>query len=363
LAGSDAAFRLFQLTPDDDGQTLAAVLKRLVPCSSWGEAKKLIGGRRVQLNGNLCLDPARRLTVRDSLKVWKDALPKPVDAEAIRFVHIDDDLVIIEKPPRITSARHYEERHLRHRRRQLQPTLEEMVPRALARELRWQRFTARQSLDSPQPRAPRPAAADHISPREQERIEAYAAKLKIIAVHRLDRDTSGLMIFARNQQTAERLGKLFRAHAIDRRYQAVVIGHPSAQTLESYLIRDRGDGHRGSAPPPYPEDAQHAVTHIRPLEVIGDYTIIECKLETGRTHQIRIHLAEAGHPLCGETIYHKTLDGRLIDDRSQAPRQALHSSALRLVHPVSGQILKFQSSWPADLEAWLRRLRRASGRA
>ncbi len=357
----DSSFQVFHLGESDVQQTLAAALKRLLRCNSWGDARKIISQRRVQINGNLCLDPARRLVERDVVKVWPTPRPKPVDETAIRFVHVDDDLVIVEKPAGVTSVRHFEERRMKHKRKQLQPTLEELIPMALAKFLRARRLSglvAKESLETPPSTENTKKRTKH-SPKYLEAMERLAARLTIIAVHRLDRDTSGLMIFARNRRTATRLGELFRQHAIDRRYSAVVLGSPVAQTFDNYLIRDRGDGHRGSAVEPIPADAQRAITHIRPVEQIGPYSVIECKLETGRTHQIRIHLAEAGHPLCGESIYHRSRDGQANNEASGAPRQALHSSALRFVHPMSGKILKFTMPWPDDLQRWLDRLKKS----
>jgi 23S rRNA pseudouridine1911/1915/1917 synthase len=365
LARSAEPFRIFPVDEELVGQTLAAGLKKLIECKSWGDAKKVVAQRRVQLNGNLCMDPARRLTDRDVIKVWNEPLPKPIDETALRLVHVDDDLIVVDKPPRVTSARHFEERNMPKRRRQLQPTLEELMPLALAKYLRKHRAKSqREQEDSNDVESVRRPMIYRNAAREEEAAKQYASKLRVVAVHRLDRDTSGLMLFARHRRAAERLGKLFRAHAVDRRYQAVVIGATEAQTFDSYLIRDRGDGHRGVASDPIPEDAQRAITHIRPIERIGDYTIIECKLETGRTHQIRIHLAEAGHPLCGETIYQRAANGEIIrPDLSHAPRQALHSSALRFAHPMTGEVLRFQSAWPGDLQRWLDKLRSENRKA
>ncbi len=356
----DPPFQVFHLSESDVEQTLAATIKRLLNCKSWGEARKIVSQRRVQLNGNLCLDPARRLMERDVVKVWQSPRPKPVDETAIRFVHVDDDLVIVEKPAGVTSVRHFEERRMKHKRKQLQPTLEELVPMALAKYLRARRLSGlatQESKDAPESPNKALKRTKH-SPKYLEAMERLAAKLTIIAVHRLDRDTSGLMIFARNKRTATRLGELFRRHAIDRRYTAVVQGAPVSQTFDNHLVRDRGDGHRGSAFEPIPADAQRAITHVRPIEQVGPYTIIECKLETGRTHQIRIHLAESGHPLCGENIYHRSKDGRVHADASGAPRQALHSTALRFVHPMTGKILKFNMPWPDDLQRWLDKIKK-----
>jgi len=139
----------------------------------------------------------------------------------------------------------------------------------------------------------------------------------------------------------------------------VVHGHPQSQTFDSILVRDRGDGRRGTKPADRDEDptAQRAVTHIRPVESIGEYSIIECELETGRTHQIRIHLSEAGHMLCGDPIYNRSASGEITEDLSNAPRQALHSASLELKHPMTDEPLSYRMPWPADLFRWLKWLR------
>jgi 23S rRNA pseudouridine1911/1915/1917 synthase len=118
------------------------------------------------------------------------------------------------------------------------------------------------------------------------------------------------------------------------------------------LVRDRGDGIRGSGSGP---DAKRAITHIEPVRTVaGKCTVIRCRLETGRTHQIRIHLSEFGHMLCGEKVYVKPqIDSSPVSDSSRAPRQALHSAELEFVHPVTKQSLHFHSELPNDLERWL----------
>jgi 23S rRNA pseudouridine1911/1915/1917 synthase len=175
-------------------------------------------------------------------------------------------------------------------------------------------------------------------------------------VHRLDRDTSGLLVFARSVAAERQLAQQFRKHATHRRYLAIARGNVAAQTISTNLVRDRGDGRRGSTK--LPDVGKQAVTHVKPIERIGDYTLVECRLETGRTHQIRIHLAERGHPLCGEKVYHQPLFGEPMPDTSGAPRLALHAAELGFEHPVTGERLRFQMPLPTDLREWLGRLRR-----
>jgi 23S rRNA pseudouridine1911/1915/1917 synthase len=107
---------------------------------------------------------------------------------------------------------------------------------------------------------------------------------------------------------------------------------------------------------------QHAVTHFRVVEELGDFTLVECRLETGRTHQVRIHLAEVGTPLCGERVYDRPLHGKPVPDQSGASRVALHAAVLGFAHPVSGKRLRWKSELPQDLADLLRRLRRQARR-
>ena len=341
-------FKLHHMLPEQDGQTLSAVVRSLFPESSWGDAKQKITSRQVQVNGNLCLDHARRLTPKDVIKVWKLPLPKPVQTENLRFTYVDPHLVVVEKPAGITSVRHFEERNMSKQRKKLQPTLEELLPEALV-----QYFDKKEGEGQAKPKRARP----HFDP-----IRARHAKPellpRIIAVHRLDRDTSGLMIFARTQPAAELLGRMFRKHTIDRRYWAVIHGQIADQTIESFLIRDIGGGRRGSTQNVEDPEAQKAITHVRSLERLKDYSIIECRLETGRTHQIRIHLAELGHRLCGESIYNRDSSGKPCEDASGAPRQALHSASLSFIHPITGESLQFKMPWPNDLHKWIRTLKK-----
>ncbi len=358
-----APFQVFHLQEDDNGQTLGAALKKRMNQWSWGQTREAILKRRVQVNGNLCLDQARKVTEKDVVKVWRESLPKPVQPSHVKIVYVDDFLVVVEKPPGVTSTRHFEERLLKEKRKQLQPTLEELLPLSLEAHFQSRASSSpdKSGLDARTPG--RSAKMRRLSAQDEQRQRSLRLKkFAVVAVHRLDRDTSGLMIFARTPSVSQMLGVMFRKHDVVRKYHAVVLGHPQATTFDSVLVRDRGDGKRGTKPADREEDptAQRAVTHIRPLETIGPYTMVECELETGRTHQIRIHLSEAGHMLCGETIYNRTLDGAEIADTSHAPRQALHSATLELKHPVTDEMLAFRMPWPADLFKWLKDLRSKS---
>ncbi|HUY92163.1 MAG TPA: RluA family pseudouridine synthase [Pirellulales bacterium] len=318
---------------EESQRTLASLLRQRLEGMAWSEVRKLIRGRHVQINGNLCMDAGRRLKPGEVIKLLEFPTAPPAREDDVRIRYLDQQLVVVEKPAGITSVRHAEERNWSSKRRQIQPTLEDLLPRVIAKKAsRGQRGR----------RGGPPGKLPPVRP-----------------VHRLDRETSGLMAFARTPAAERQLAQQFRRHTTSRRYLAVIQGHVSERTIESQLVRDRGDGRRGSTQEP--DVGKRAVTHIKPIERLGEYTLVECRLDTGRTHQIRIQLAELGHPLCGETIYHKPLGGAARPDRSGAPRLALHSAELTLEHPMSGEELHFQMPLPADLTAFLERLRREAG--
>jgi 23S rRNA pseudouridine1911/1915/1917 synthase len=161
-------------------------------------------------------------------------------------------------------------------------------------------------------------------------------------------------VFARTQHALERLKGQFRFHTTERKYLAVVHGQPRSQTISSSLVRDRGDGLRGSTR--FSGQGREATTHVRVLEQFANCALVACTLETGRTHQIRIHLSEAGHPLLGERVYSKGFTGPLVE----APRVLLHAATLGFSHPEDGRPVRFESARPADFEQSLVRLRQAN---
>lgn len=319
--------RNLHVGPEQANLTLAAALRHWQPGRSWSDIRKLILGRRVTVNGNLTLDEARRLKVDEVVKVLDQPQAAPPTEEDVRIRYIDTHLVIVEKPAGMTTMRHPEERKWNSRRRQLQPTLDELLPRVVSR------LYSKRNRAKGTPRRLRP-------------------------VHRLDRETSGLMVFARTPDAEQALGLKFRAHDIHRVYLGVALGNVQAQTIASHLIEDRGDTRRGSTP--HPHQGKLAVTHVRPIERLKGYTVVECRLETGRTHQIRIHLAEQGHPLCGDKVYRGPFPGKPLPDNSRAPRVALHAAELGFEHPITGEPLQFSMPLPEDMVSLINRLGGAS---
>jgi 23S rRNA pseudouridine1911/1915/1917 synthase len=364
------------IPPDLDGAALGSALKRLLPHLSWSQIKALIERRHVEVNGTLALEEGRRVKAGDVVEVFERPRAAPPGERDVDVLHMDEHLVVVDKPAGIVTQRHPAERDWDPQRKARQPSLEEIVQRLL--DQRWRERLAKMRAFGSQPgakggvgKSPRgkhPLARgsrvrSRGAPPPKKQFDPAVRTPKVRAVHRLDRDTSGLMVFAISREAEEALVRLFKKHAIERTYLAVVHGHPAGQTIESWFVRDRGDGLRGSSASAVgSEHAERAVTHVKPVERIGNYSLIECRLETGRTHQIRIHLAEIGHPLCGERVYTHKLGEPPRVDGSGAPRQALHSSELRFVHPITGNRTQFRSALPGDLSKWLERMRSETAR-
>ncbi|MBL8743684.1 MAG: RluA family pseudouridine synthase, partial [Myxococcales bacterium] len=151
----------------------------------------------------------------------------------------------------------------------------------------------------------------------------------------------------RTLEAKQSLSQQFREHSPSRRYFALVHGVVTGKrTIESFLIENRGDGLRGSSKGGRRE-GQRAVTHVEALEALRGATLVACVLETGRTHQIRIHLSEQGHPVIGDPVYIRHYKGEKI----AAPRTMLHAAELGFEHPVTGEMLTFSAPPPADFLA------------
>jgi 23S rRNA pseudouridine1911/1915/1917 synthase len=314
--------KTFPVLPEQAGTTLAAFLRPHLPGRSWSEVRRLIATRRVRIGGELYLDPARRLREGEAVELLDRPLPPPHQQEAIAIRHLDEHVVVVEKPSGVATVRHPTERTWSARRKALSPTLEDLVPPLLAA-------------------------------REGRRRKGPLPRLRV--VHRLDKETSGLVVFARTVAAERGLGAQFHHHTVVRRYLAIVPGYVPSQRISTRLVRDRGDRRRGSTT--QPGVGKEAITQVDVVERLRNYTLLSCRLETGRTHQIRIHLAELGHPICGEKVYTHRPGAAPEVDRSGAPRLALHAAELGFVHPVSGQALHWEMPLPADLRGFLDRLR------
>ena len=313
----------FTVTPQEAGHTLAKVLRSRLGGPSWNEVRKLIAARRVKIGDAICSDDARRLKENEAVVLLDHPKPLPRAAHPERLVirHLDDHVVVVEKPAGVNTVRHPAELEWSEERRRQNPTLEDLTQWAIAHR-----------LGRPVKELPR---------------------LRI--VHRLDRETSGLLAFARSVLAERELGLQFRKHTVVRRYLAVVPGLLSARTITSKLVPDRGDGRRGSTP--LPDLGKEATTHVAVEERLTGYTLLSCRLETGRTHQIRIHLSEAGHPVCGDKVYVRKPTGEQFDDRSGAPRLALHATELGFEHPAGGEHLHRTMPLPGDLRKFVEGLR------
>jgi 23S rRNA pseudouridine1911/1915/1917 synthase len=258
------------------------------------------------------LDPALRLRGDEAI-TWRLSAPDPRrgSGPAVRIVHEDLHLLVIDKPEGVAS-----------------------VP--------YERKDAGTALDLIRDAWRRQGRKATVTP--------------LYVVHRIDKDTSGLLCFAKTKLGERGLHRIFKQHLAEREYRAVAQGSVQAGRIESYLVADRGDGIRGTVRKGPRDQGQRAVTHVEVIEQRRSATVCRVRLETGRTHQIRIHLAESGHPLVGETVYIRDLL-RAGGKPLPSPRLLLHAATLGFTHPVTGEQLHFESPLPADYTAVLDRLR------
>lgn len=162
---------------------------------------------------------------------------------------------------------------------------------------------------------------------------------EVYLVHRIDLPTSGLLVFARTREANRRLGDAFVAHDVDREYLAVAVGALAAQTIDR------------------PIEGRRAVTYVEPIEALAGATLVRIRIETGRTHQIRIHLAGVGHPIAGDPQHGGEASRTFVP---RPPRLALHAAVLGFTHPATGERVRFASELPEDLASWIARLRPAA---
>lgn len=295
--------------------TLAAVVRDRLGFS-WNAARRMCRSGRVTVGGEVCDDPAARVEA-DQVDVDPTAPKRRLGVlSAERILFADGHVAVVDKPAGMLSVPYAGEKD----------TLVDQLRAALRRRSK--------SFDPP-----------------------------VGVVHRLDKGTSGVLVFARTLAAKRHLAGLFRSHDIERRYVALAHGHAGVRRHESWLVANRGDGLRGSygvarpAQGKRPREARRAVTYVVATEPLKRACRIELQLETGRQHQIRIHLAEAGHPLVGEPVYIRDFKGTPVE----APRPMLHAFKLGFAHPVSGEILRFEVPPPPDFMEVLKRLQLPSG--
>lgn len=294
--------------------TLAAVVRELCDLP-WSKARVLCERGKVTVNGDVCVDAATRVSpgaTVDVNPVGNRVRSTELDRSAI--VHLDNDVVVVRKPVGVMTVP-YEEGD--------KDTLVDRVRLALKRK------TGRGN--------------------------------ELGVVQRLDKDTTGILVFARNLAAKRHLQQQFRVHSIERQYVALVHGHCRRADMDTQLLRNRGDGLRGSyghfrkPKGPVPADSQRAVTEVRLERGFADASLIRCRLHTGRQHQIRIHVSEMGHPLIGERVYIRDFQGTQIS----APRPMLHATVLEFEHPRSGAKMSFSEPPPADFKKVLAGLKQA----
>lgn len=297
---------------------LDGVLKTLLSVP-WSEARRMLETGKVSVNGEVMTQGER--TVREGQKLeLRLRAPKPETARLLALkdtllVHVDASVVVVRKPAGVSTVPFGD----------MTPDEERGCLDALVRELLARRDRVR-------------------------------GRAELGVVHRLDKATSGLLVFARTLAAKKHLSQQFRAHTVHRLYLAVAHGDVRRQTRRSHLMADRGDGLRGSfeqSGRSHGQEGQLAVTHIEPLERLRGATLIACKLETGRTHQIRIHLYEAGHPIVGESVYIRDFAGPIIP----SSRLLLHAAELGFEHPATGNPMFFREPPPPEFERELARLR------
>src|SRR5438270_2089516 len=299
-----------RLEPAHAGWRLDRALADAVPTLSRERLKALIRSGAVELGGSPVRDPAVKVRGGEAFQV---AVPEPRSAHnepqdiPLKIMFEDEHLLVVDKPAGLVV------------------------------------HPAAGNIDGTLVNA----LLHHCGPS----LSGIGGVARPGIVHRIDKDTSGLLVVAKTDVAHERLAKQFAAHSIDRRYLAIVNGVPKASggTIDAPLARSSTnrkkiaivEGTRG----------KRSVTHWRRLDVLNDAALVECRLETGRTHQVRVHMASIGHPLLGDPVYGRSSKSHAkILKELQFNRQALHGAELGFSHPVTKHKLSFSSAMPPDMQ-------------
>ncbi|PSJ39401.1 RluA family pseudouridine synthase [Allosphingosinicella deserti] len=302
------------LAADAHGWRLDRALAAAVPTLSRERLKALISsGQVIGPAGDLVRDPASKAVAGGAYEVTIP-VPEPAHNEpqaiALDLVYEDDHLLVVDKPAGMVVH---------------------------------------------------PAAGNYDGTLVNALLHHCAGRLSGIGgvarpgiVHRIDKDTSGLLVVAKTDVAHEGLAAQFARHSIDRRYQAIVAGvpNPSSGKVDAPLARSSANrqkmaivgGDRG----------KRAVTHYAMVRSLREAALVECRLETGRTHQVRVHMTSLGHPLIGDPVYGRTRPAhRELLKTLTFERQALHAAELGFIHPVSRENLSFKSAIPSDMQELL----------
>jgi 23S rRNA pseudouridine1911/1915/1917 synthase len=291
-------------TVDEPGLTIAAFIKARAGVP-WTVAKRHVTTGKVFVDGARITAIDHRLAAGQQVEL-RMAAPRPHDPAREGVLVFDDPhVVVIDKPSGVSSVP-YETREA--------GTAMDLIRGA------WRR------MGKP------------------------ATSVPLHVVHRIDRATSGLLAFAKSKRAEVGLAAQLRAHTMERQYVCVAHGVVAPGRIESMLVADRGDGIRGSTT--HAGQGKRAVTHVTVERALRGATLCSVRLETGKTHQIRIHLAESGHPLVGETVYIRDYAGAVID----SPRLMLHAATLGFVHPITGERVSLSAPLPPDFTAVVDRL-------
>jgi 23S rRNA pseudouridine1911/1915/1917 synthase len=272
---------------------------------TWGKARKFIEQGKVTVDGVRETEILRRVRAGSAIGFDERARKiRPDELSRDSVVHCDTHVIVVEKPSGISTIPYDD---------QETGTLDERVRAYLSR------------------------------------VAKVPGRPNLGVVHRIDKETSGLVVFTRTWLAKESLTAQFRAHTTERKYFAIVHGEARSKTIVSHILADRGDGLRGSLEQQRgrrgpPGQGQRSVTHIEVVERLDGATLVACRLETGRTHQIRVHLAEDGHPLVGERVYSRGYTGPEVP----AERLMLHAAELGFVHPKTEEMIRFESDPPED---------------
>ena len=300
------------------GERLDRILAAHLATLSRSRLKKLIETGQVSLDGETINDPSMRVKGGQSFVV---ALPAPVadrpepQAMPLNIVYEDDQLLVLDKPAGLVVH--------------------------------------------PAPGNPDRTLVNALLAYCGDSLAGIGGVRRPGIVHRIDKDTSGLMVIAKTDLAQQKLSADFAAHSLTRSYLAIVRGVPSPRegTIATRIGRSRANRKKMAV---VASGGKDAVTHYRVLRGLGlRAALVECRLATGRTHQIRVHLTSLNHPLIGDQTYGRSRTAGLPEAVRAFPRQALHANLLGFNHPLSGKYVEFTSPLPADMVELIALLERA----